>query len=183
MRVSSKRSGVIILFALVFSVIGMGFLGSDASGDTGATTIAYSESGEFSLECSVNKTGVRYGDTVEVTVTLRNLSGRDWYIEFPDNLCHNLDYEKATLSDLISTTVIPGNMPWVIHPIGVYPRLRMVIEKDSVVSCTRSYVLDGRITHVALAGVEFYTDESLDNYGRYAQCTSFYIEPINIKVY
>ena len=55
--------------------------------------------GLFRLTVTVDKTEVSVGDTVEVTATFYNLSGRDYDIEFPDWICIWLDYDNAQITD------------------------------------------------------------------------------------
>ncbi len=166
-----KRRFIGVTFSLILIFcLSLGLWGfTDGSGGAASSSVL-SESGDFSLEISVNKTVVHVGDTVEVTATFRNLSGRDWFIEYPGVLPIGSGDGIPSFEDLIWLDVRSDYNGWMFLDVAVVPGYGFILEKDAVFSRTEELCIEELRQHVAIANVHFYmADEDFHDSSEYAE--------------
>lgn len=134
-----------------------------------ANDYAYKE-GDFSLIVKADKTEVSVGDTIKVTATLKNLSGR--------NICIQMshpDYKKLEDMILIGLFEEGTEHEFVVTDIGG-PRRKMRIKKDAVITRLMEFHIDKTENYDAVSSVVFYTGNG------YNEGVSIFSEAINIII-
>jgi len=118
--------------------------------------------GDFSLTIEVDKTEVQVGDTVTVTATFKNLSGRD----IPIRISPWKTSIKAQVEDLIYIELYDENGNYrVAEPDlgGTYGK--RTIKKGAVIQYTEQFIVEGDSDRWAYAGISFYTRKELKAIG------------------
>ena len=155
-----KFIGLIILLAMIFSL-------------SACITNKEDKMGDFSLVVTMDKANIRVGDTVEFTVTFRNLSGKNIPIELTDAAT----YRQADLIEILYT-VYPENetAQWDEISIAVSPRSKKTLEKDAVIQRTIHQRFDeaGKFNLASL--VCFYMDDDVKDF------VATYSKPVKIVV-
>jgi len=143
--VTKKASSKVFLFILVLCIsAAFAFMFSGCSEDW--KNYEYKE-GDFLLNATVDKTTVSVGDTVTVTVVLKNLSGYTLpiYYSVPYNKGDHV--RKKAFGEVMAVTLYPdnyeGGLPYGYNPPN-YPspmskEYKMTFEKDAEISFTKQF--------------------------------------------
>lgn len=117
------------------------------------------------LVVTPSKTIVKNGETIEITATLKNLSGKDIFIELTEEATAK-NYE---LEDILYIAVVPANIEWFWgfeDPIYIswsdllpMPNPKKTIEKDAVITRTVKYTFDKPGNYDIGSMVVFYLDD------------------------
>ena len=127
---------------------------------------------DFSLTITVSETEVRIGDTVEVTATFKNLSGRDIRIRMPAR-------DMRRLEDLVLIGIFrerEGVDYRFDFLLGTRPRCRRTLRKDEIITNTIEFHIEEQINYVVLAAVFFSVGEN------FSERRSIETEPTIISV-
>jgi len=122
------------------------------------------------LVVTPSKTIVKNGETIEISATLKNLSGKDIFIEFIEEATAE-KYEE--LEDILYIAVVPANTDWhwgITQPVLVswpelesspllpVPNPKKTIEKDAFITRTLKYTFDKPGKYDIGSMVVFYLD-------------------------
>jgi|GEM_PF-1090006 lipoprotein len=125
---------------------------------------------DFNLMVMVNKTEVSVGDSIEVKVTLENLSKKNIKIQ----MIHT-DFRK--IEDVISIGLFKENEEhnFIMNSKGG-PRKKMNIKKNEVITKTEKLTIHDFIDYEVVVLVSFYTGKG------YNQAVSIYSDVKKIKI-
>ena len=109
----------------------------------------------FSLVMTVDKTSVRVGDTVTVTVIFKNMSGKDIPIELTDwQTVDNERHESKGIERVLYVDVVQG--VWSHNDIGALRREGQILEKDAIIQSVKQCVVLNQGVNSAVAQVSFW---------------------------
>ena len=105
--------------------------------------------GDFSLTVAVDKTEAAVGDTIEITATFKNLSGRDIRIQTPFISLKKLEY-------MIAAGLFPENQDYGFSFfLEEGSLLKTTIKKDTVLTRMLNHSIDECVNYIAIARIEF----------------------------
>lgn len=139
---------------------------------------------DFSLKISVDKTTLSVGETITITATFKNLSGRDVYIEFDDYTCYKLDgnYNNVALSDTFNFWFVSDGTNVVYPDVGVKNRHRTTISKGIEVMLSKQLTANESGDVVAFIDMSFYVNNIPNASEKYTQKISLSTEKIKVLV-
>ena len=128
-------------------------------------SVVYSDCGWFRLTMSVNKNRVNIGDYVEISASLKNLSGMDLPVLFADGVRVYNETNRNSSHPPIEPSaneiehIILSSVSWAegipLISIGV-PRTGVVLEKDSEINVVRSRQIRGTSWRFAVTEIRFF---------------------------
>lgn len=129
------------------------------------------ETSDFELTVTANKTTVNVGETIEITATLKNFSGKDVFIEL---------IEEATryeLEDILYIAINPEDLEWswAFADISVLQKTKKTIGKDAVITRTVKHTFNETGNYNIDSLVAFYFEGENKR-------TKIESEPVSIKV-
>jgi len=165
----SMRQVVIFLTVALLCVALYGCSDNESNGNR---TMGGGNTENLKLVVTPSKTIVENGETIEITATLKNLSGKDIFIE----LIEEATAKNYELEDILYIAVVPANTDWhwgVEDPLLIYwpepelqpdltlprPNSKKTIEKDAVITHTVKYTFDEPGKYDISSMVFFYFDD------------------------
>jgi len=153
-------SAIICLGVLVVMIFSLGACGRNYE---------YKEE-DFSLTITVDKTEAKVGDTITVTATLENLSGRNIHIRKKPS-------DRRKLKDMIAIGFFPESEEyyWSTNPVSGLSN-RITIKKDTVIILTKEFIIEESENYVTDAVIIFFVGKG------YKTDVWVYSEPIKIEI-
>ena len=112
------------------------------------------QEGDFVLEVSVDRTIVSVGDTVEITATFKNLSGKNLPIVFRANRIFDRLDER-----IISTVLIPKSTDLGFGSTGTTRQIRRTLRNEAVLTVTRQRTIERAVDYEVFARIGFFIGE------------------------
>ena len=121
---------------------------------------------DFRLTIAVNKTNVVVGETVEITVKLENLSGKDILVQMPNALAEKTeDIVKIALvsEEAVSDKIRDGLGNFFYNEPVEGSRLKFEFKKNQIISRTEIFVIENATDCEVVAAALFRTSHNFDS--------------------
>ena len=137
------------------------------------------QEGDFSLEIEVDKTEAKIGDTITVTATFRNLTGKKLPVVFHDRY----DRNRSKIEHIIHIALVgeDTDFEWAFTDEWFRPS-RKTLQKDTILTTTKSYIIDSQVDHIACAIASFYVGSATSDKHFITENTGVGIESNQIKI-